>query len=143
MCVSLVTSHYRSVGYCIVLCVVSALNSQGLYFHFKVQAFTIFSGSRVEIIFRLFLRGKKNEKEKKSKYSNFSKKYCFCFYKVCSYLCFCFIKCTLICLVNRSVIHITFTVQSLFYCKLHHASVAVVTDCHYVVFWVLVGLVLS
>ena len=74
----------------------------------------------------------------------FLKILCFCFYKVCSYLCFCFIKCTLICLVNMSVIHITFTIQSLFYCKLHHASVAVVTDCHnYVVFWVLVGLVLS
>ena len=41
-CVSLTTSHCHSVGFCIALCVVSALNSQGLYFHCKkVQAFTI------------------------------------------------------------------------------------------------------
>ena len=45
-CLSLVTTHCHSFAFCIALSVASALNSgnskPGLYFHCKVQAFTVF-----------------------------------------------------------------------------------------------------
>ena len=59
---SLTTSCSHGVSFCITLYVISALNSRGLYFCCKVQAFAIFSGSSVEIIIRLFsLRSKGKE----------------------------------------------------------------------------------
>ena len=54
----------RSVSSCKACYVASAQNSQGLYFCSKVWAFSIFSGSHAEIIFRLFsLRTKQMEKK--------------------------------------------------------------------------------
>ena len=66
-CGGLATSRCPSVGFCIALCVVSALNSQGLYFHCIVLSVCHFlSGSLVEILFRLFSLGAKwNGKEVK------------------------------------------------------------------------------
>ena len=65
LCVSLVTSSCCSVSFCIVLCVVSALNSETVQSEaLQIWAFTIFSRSHVKIIVRLFsLRTKWNGKE--------------------------------------------------------------------------------
>ena len=57
--VNLMTSHCRSVGYCIALCVVSALNSRAIQSQACISAtdykvVAIFLESVLKIIFRLF-----------------------------------------------------------------------------------------
>ena len=54
ICTSLTISCSHGVSFCNTLYVISALNSWGLYICCEVQAFVIFSGSSVEIIFRLY-----------------------------------------------------------------------------------------
>ena len=73
-CVSVTTSHCCSVGFCIALCVVSALICWAFKVRFvfllRITRVHDFSGSCVEIIFRLFsLRTKVNEKEMKILFS--------------------------------------------------------------------------
>ena len=93
-CVSFVTSCCRSVSFCIELCVVLALNSWGWYFCCKIWAFTFsfFWWKLRWNYFQNYFHLEQNKMEKKWKNTK-TLKHC--------------LKCTLICLLVLTDLHIS------------------------------------